>query len=386
MPAAATHERQREARRIYSAELSLTGRDIAPIPNLASPRRRSRCRKSLKLFCETYNPSAFSLAWSVDHLKAIARIEEAVTLGALYAYALPRGSGKTTLLRMAALWALSYGHRRYVFSIGANQEKAADTLSSVKTWMRFLPDYVADFPEVSYPANRLGGIAQRAGGQLCNGEPTLIEWGKDRIVLATVPVPGNWPRTWPRRGDGMSPSSGAVLSASGLTGDGIRGSLLTLTTGETIRPDLVLLDDPQTSESSASPTQNVTRERLVSADVLGMAGPGKTIAAMLAGTVISPGDMVDCILDRSKHPLWRGERAELVRTMPSNLRAWEEYREVWARCALREPPSFTEANNYYIAHREDLDRGAEASWPERKLDGEVSAVQHAMHLYLRDRT
>src|SRR5262245_25927322 len=363
-------ERQREAKRVWAAESSQTGREIAPLPEIANVRRRSRCRRSLKLFCEVYNPGAFSLSWSADHMKAIARIEEAVLLGALYAYALPRGSGKTTLLRMAALWVLSYGHRRYVFSIGANAEKASDTLAAVKTWMRFLPDYTADFPEVSYPANRLGGIAQRAGGQLCNGEPTQIEWGKERVILATVPVPGNWPRSWARRSDGMAPSSGAVLSASGLTGDGIRGSLLTLTTGETIRPDLVLADDPQTAESAASPTQNVTRERLISADVLGMAGPGKTISAMMACTVIAPGDLADNLLDRNKHPLWRGDRARLLRSMPTDLRAWESYREVWARCALREPPDFGEANRYYQQHREDLDRGADASWPERKLPGE----------------
>src|SRR5262245_10104363 len=343
-------ERQREAKRVWAAESSQTGREIAPLPEIANVRRRSRCRRSLKLFCEVYNPGAFSLSWSADHMKAIARIEEAVLLGALYAYALPRGSGKTTLLRMAALWALSYGHRRYVFSIGANQEKAGDTLAAVKTWMRFLPDYVADFPEVGYPANRLGGIAQRAGGQLCEGEPTLIEWGKERIILATVLPPGNWPRGWPRRSDGVAPTSGAVLSASGLTGDGIRGSLLTLTTGETIRPDLVLLDDPQTSESSNSPTQNVTRERLVSADVLGMAGPGRSISAMMAATVISPGDMVDNLLDRTKHPLWRGERTRLLKSMPGNLDAWERYREVWARCALKEPPDFAEANAHYRTH------------------------------------
>jgi hypothetical protein len=95
------------------------------------------------------------------------------------------------------------------------------------------------------------------------------------VVLPTVAPPANWPRHWPLRADGMVPTSGAVVSASGLTGEGIRGSLLTLTTGEMVRPDLVLLDDPQTHESAHSQTQNVTREQLVGADVLGMAGPGQ---------------------------------------------------------------------------------------------------------------
>lgn len=362
---------------------SAAGRDIGAVPAIANVRRRSRCRTSLRLFCETYNPQAFALGWSADHLEAIARIEEAATLGALYAFAMPRGAGKTTICRMAALWALSYAHRRYVFVVGANAAKAEDTLDAIKTYVRFLPDYAADFPEVSFPAQALGGIAHRAAGQLAGGAPTMIEWGKDRVILPTVAVPANWPKSWPRRLDGMAPTSGAAISTSGLTGDGIRGSLLTLTTGEPIRPDLVLLDDPQTPESARSPSQNVTREKLVSADVLGMAGPGKTISAVMPCTVIEAGDFVDRILDRERYPLWRGTRSKMLRSMPSSMAAWDRYWEVYRRCAQQEPPTLAEANAYYQAHRDELDAGAEASWQARHAADEVSAVQHAMHLYYR---
>jgi hypothetical protein len=370
-----------------SRKESAAKRDIAEdYPPIANVRRRGRCRKSLRLFCETYNPVTFSMPWCEDHLKAIARIEEAVRHGALYAFAFPRGSGKSVICRMAALWAVSYGLSRYVFVIGANEGKAEDTLTAVKTFVRYLPDYAADFPEVSYPADKLGGLAQRAAGQLLDGEPTNIEWGRTRIMLPTVPPPSNWPKSWALRSDGKVPTSGAVVSASGLTGDGIRGSLLTLTTGESLRPDLVLLDDPQTPESAASPSQNRTRERLIAGDVLGLAGPSRNLAAVMPCTVIYPGDMVDCLLDRRRHPLWRGERAGILRSMPSNLGAWEHYREVWARCAGREPPDYAEANRYYEANRAELDAGAVASWDSRKLETEISAIQHAMHLYLRDKT
>lgn len=368
-----------------SRERAAAGREIGEIPDIADVRRRSRCRLSLHKFCETYNPEAFSLAWSGDQLRAIKRIEEAATLGALYALAMPRGSGKSTICRMAALWAISYGHCRYVFVIGANAAKAEDTLAAVKTFVRFLPEYGADFPEVAFPAQCLGGIANRSAGQTCGDESTLIEWAKDRVVLPTVPPPANWPKKWPLRADGKVPTSGAVVSAAGLTGEGIRGSLLTLSTGEMVRPDLVLLDDPQTSESAFSPTQNATREHLVGADVLGMAGPGKTIAAVMPCTVIAPADFVDRILDRSKHPLWRGERTRMLTTMPTDLAAWDGYFEVYRRCAQKEPPDYREAHAHYRANRAALDAGAEASWPARKLEGEVSAIQHAMNLYCRDR-
>lgn len=368
-----------------SRERSERGREIGPIPDIADPDRREACANSLKLFCETYNPEAFTLAWAPYQIGSIDRLEETVLLGALYAMAEPRGGGKTTRLRMAALWAVANGLRRYVYSIGATDNKAADTLDALKTFMRFLPLFAADYPEISYPIQRLEGIANRAGGQMCEGSPTLIEWTADRIVLPTVPPPANWPKHWPLRADGKVPTSGAVIATSGLTGEGIRGSLKTLTTGEQIRPDLVLLDDPQTAESAKSRTQNATREQLISADVLGMAGPGKSISAMMACTIICPGDAIDRLTDRAKHPSWRGERTRMLKSMPRNMTALDGYFEVYRRCLLKEPPDFAEANEYWTAHRAELEAGAEATWAERKLPGEVSAIQSALHLFFRDR-
>lgn len=360
---------------------SAAGRDIGSIPPIANVDRRMSTRGKFRAWCEIYERESFTMSWSGDHLDAIARIEEAVLFGALYAFAMPRGSGKTSLVRAAVRWASAHSHRFYPFIIGANISKAHDSLDSIKTFFRFSELFAEDFPEIAYPAQALGGIANRASGQTCGGESTMIEWSKDRLVLPTVPAPENHPHPRP---DGRAPTSGTVIGASGLTGDGIRGSLFTTSSGESVRPDLVLLDDPQTDESASSPTQNASRERLIMGAVLGMAGPGKQISAVMPCTVIQPGDMVDRVLDRQKNPLWRGHRTKLLRSMPDNMGEWDKYREVYESCAMSEPPDFTRANEYYAAHREALDEGAEAAWDERKGEHEVSAVQHAMHLFFRD--
>lgn len=384
-PSAADRYRQHSARTAsVQAAQSRAGRDIGEIRPIENIERRQKCRDNPELFCLTYNPAAFPLPFSQDHRDAIARIRESVTQGALYAFAMDRGKGKTTLCRMLSLWAISYALCRYLFLIGANATKAEDNLSAIKTFMRFLPLYRADFPEISQAVEHLAGIAQKATGQLCCEQPTMIEWSADRIILPTVPMPANWPKVWRLRDDGMAPTSGSVIGTSGLTGDGIRGSLLTLTTGEELRPDFVLLDDPQSAESAGSTTQNTTRTQLVSADVLGMAGPGKSIAAVMPCTVICPGDMADRILDRKLNPVWRGERRGILKSMPKNMEAWEKYFEVYVKCIEKEPPDYDAANSFYCAHRAELDEGAEASWAERKLPQEVSAIQSAMHLYHRN--
>ncbi|MCP4830500.1 MAG: hypothetical protein GY889_16645, partial [Proteobacteria bacterium] len=171
---------------------------------------------------------------------------------------------------------------------------------------------------------------------------------------------------------------------SGLTGEGIRGSLFTTSTGEQLRPDGVLLDDPQTDASACSPSQNETRTKLVNGAVLGMAGPGRKISAVMPCTVIANEDMVDRILDRTKNPLWRGERTKMLNSFPDDLDAWERYFEVYRNGMMAEPPTQEPANEYYEEHREKLEKGASSSWEARKDAGDISAIQHAMHLYCRD--
>jgi hypothetical protein len=374
------HRRQIERVRRGRQVSSESARDIGPIPDIADVRRRNRCRKSLRLFCETYNPEPFYLDWSPDHLRVIATIERSVTGGFLQAFAMPRGSGKTTLCRMAVLWAASYALTPYPFLIGATADKAEDGLDAIKTWMRYLPEYIEDFPEISTAVVSLAGIAHKQAGQLCCGESTGIRWEKDRLVLPRVPKPHNL-----RCRGKWAPTSGLVIGCSGLTGEGIRGSLFTLSTGDQVRPSLVLIDDPQTDESASSPSQNNSRYNLLTGAVLGMAGPDKAISGVMPCTVIRPGDMADTILDRKKNPLWRGIRTSMLRSMPKSMDKWEGYFDTFRECMGRDDPDISQANAYYASHRDELDEGAEATWPERKLATEVSAIQHAMNLYARDK-
>jgi phage terminase large subunit GpA-like protein len=66
------------------------------------------------------------------------------------------------------------------------------------------------------------------------------------------------------------------------------------------------------------------------------------------------------------------------------MEAWEKYFEVYRQAMLREPPDQTAANEYYLENRETLDAGAQVTWAARKSEEDISAIQHAMHLYCRD--
>ena len=364
---ARSYEDRRNAERDRQAEQSLAGRDIGPLPEVVNPDRKAACERNFQLFCESYFPETYALAWSPDHLKVIEKIETAVLRGGLFALALPRGSGKTTITESAALWSMLYGHREFVVLIGATESAALELLDSLKTELEVNERLAEDFPEVCYPVAQLEGIANRCAGQLYKGERTRITWTSNEIVLPTI--------------EG-SKASGIIVRVAGITGR-IRGMKFKRSDGRSVRPSLVIIDDPQTSESAGSLEQTRKRVRVLAGDILGLAGPGQKISGIMPCTIIRPGDMADIILNRNTHPDWNGEKTRMVYRFPTNMKLWEEYAEIRAE-ALRTEGNFQKATEFYLANREAMDAGAEVSWEARFNHDEVSALQHAMNLKFQD--
>lgn len=345
-------------------ELSKTVRDIGPIPGVADPARKQRCRLSFRSFCETYLPAKFYLEWSDDHLLVIGRIEKAVLHGGLFAIAMPRGSGKSALCEAACLWATLFGHHNFVVLIGEGQKAAIDCLDSVKAEITNNELLAADFPEVCFPVRALEGINQRANGQTCQGVRTQIVWNDDQIVLPTI--------------EGAA-SSGAVMNIAGMEGR-IRGMKYTRPDGRTVRPSLVFVDDPQNDESAHSVTQCAAREAIVQGAILGLAGPDSKLSGLAAVTVIRRDDLAERLLNPELHPQWQGARCKLINAFPSNEEAWETYRKIRREAQEAGDDYVAISNEHYVANRAALDAGAVVAWPARKKADEISAVQHAMNL------
>lgn len=363
----AGYEQHREKMREKSAEQSKQGRDLGPIPPVKNQERRDSCEHNFRLFCETYLGPAFKLGWSRDHLKVIKRIEDAVLRGSLSAFAMPRGSGKTTLCRIAVIWALLYGHRKWGCLIGATDKAARSLLRAIKKDLRWNKLLREDFPETCVPFAALEDEPRRCKGQMSEGLHTQTDWTIDRVVFPTV---------------AGSKVSGSVLSVCGLTGN-VRGQFENLSDGTVFRPDLVFLDDPQTRESAGSAKQNVDRLELLNGDVLGLAGPDTAIAGLMACTVIRQGDMADTILDSKKSPEWQSERTRLVDAFPTNTDMWDNY------FRIREEDLATggdgkKASDYYLANLEAMNAGADVPWAARFPKKFHSAIESAMVLQYRE--
>jgi hypothetical protein len=347
-------------------EQTYAGQDIGPIPPVRNPERRAACELDLRLFGLTYLSETFCLPLCDDHDLIIAKIQRAAIHGGLFPYAMPRGGGKTSWARAGALWAVLYGHRQFVALIAATDEASnRQLLHPLKQQLETNDLLLADFPEVCFPIRELQGQAARTRGQHIRGKPTRMAWEADRIVLPWI--------------EG-SPSAGAVVTTSGLTG-ALRGQQHTRPDGSVIRPSLILVDDPQTRGSAKSASQTQFRMEILNGDVLRMGGPDVAVAVVVPCTKIYVGDLADQLLDRKANPRWQGETRQALYSFPTNMKLWEEYREI-RFIEFQAGGDGSECTAFYVEHQAEMDEGAEVAWPERHEPNEASGIQHCMNVFI----
>lgn len=368
------YEAHKRRMRERSRRETAAGRNIYPIPAVANPEAKEKARSSFKFFCEYYFPDLFSLEWSKDHLKAIKKIERAVKHGAKFAIAMPRGSGKTTLCEIACIWAALYGFHRFILLVGAESTMAGGMFESIKSEIQENERLYADFPEVCYPVEEIGGISNRASGQHVNGKRTQIKWNSSILVFPDVTVDGT------PEGE-LHPSSGVVIKYAGITG-GIRG-MKYKRNGKNERPTLVLVDDPQTDESARSPSQVNERLKLIVQTIANLAGAGHYCSVLVPCTVIVRNDVAEQLLNRKKHPEFQGERFKALNVWPTNMEYWNRYAEMRAK-ELQEDGDGSGATEFYRANREVMDEGADVAWPERYNKDEISGLQFCMNKFFED--
>lgn len=367
------YEARKERERKRQAAQSKAGRDIAEdFPNVLDRAARKRCDKSLHAFCLEVFPEKFTKEFSDDHKKAIRKMEASIVGGLLFALSMPRGSGKTTLIICAVLWAIVTGRRRYVAMIGPTAGHAKKMLRTVKKALETNKRLLELYPEAAYPVRKLGRVNNKARGQLYEGEPTDIEWKQEHIVLAAIPD---------------APCSGAIIEIAGMTGS-VRGMQFESPEGQTLRPDIVVIDDPQTKKSAKSETQCADRLETIQGDILGLAGPGESIAGFLLCTVIRKGDVADSLLDQEAYPDWQGDRFQLVYKWPDEAaeKLWDEYAILRADDLRSGHKTLPTATAFYKKNRRKMDKGSKVGWKDRfdAKKGELSALQHAYNLLFRD--
>ncbi len=375
-------QRKRDYDNEFIEKATRAGQKIGSIPPVKDFDRKELCRLDFILFCRTYLAHIFDIDFCEDQLSVMRKGQEAVLRGGLFALAMPRGMGKTTICLSLCVWAIVYGHRGFIFLIGATAEHASEQLDNFR-WIceaEEFDDLADDFPEVIFPIRCLEGESKKQGGQrTADGERTAIHWGGDYVVMPTVP-----PGPYYQRGiSEPSRAAGSRIHISGITGR-VRGFNI-----KKRRPDFVIPDDPQTDDSANSLSQCEKRERVLAGVAIGLAGPRKKIAGVMPCTVIRAGDMADNILNHAKHPEWDSNRTKLVSAFPKTMELWDKYRDIRTGYDPLVEGSKSKAEEaatlFYIDNQTAMDDGAKVAWEHKYNPDEMSAIQNAMNLFFQDR-
>lgn len=141
--------------------------EVGEIPPPRHPRLKARCKYDLELFGWMYCRPLLRHRASADIKSGLIHdAQECILNGGQTAELYARGGGKTTWIdEIAAIWALLYGHRRFVVTVGASLKAAKKNLKTIRRHLARSREILADFPAVAIPIRHLGGVAQRAASQ-----------------------------------------------------------------------------------------------------------------------------------------------------------------------------------------------------------------------------
>jgi hypothetical protein len=329
------------------------------IPEPENMARREACLKDPELFLRTYFKPIFFNPFAKHHLAMIDAIWERAWSGGDKAVAAPRGDGKTQVAISMGVVAVVATPVRFPVLIAGTLGKGRKLFKQFKSKFENsakFPEFAGDFPELCIPVVSLRGAPQRAASQHVNGELTRITWSQELVVMPTIKC------DWETNAVG-----GKRLVYFGLD-SAIRGEGF-----EENRPDLAIIDDPETREVAFSPTdKHRDIEDMIDGDVAGLAGPTARLSRVVLTTIQNRRCYSYRATDRKIKPTFEGDRYPLLESWPDNKEHWDEYlslRQKDQSEGLKDGPTATQ---YYVDNMEAMKAGAVLSNPYRFVS-EVNA-------------
>ena len=293
-----------------------------------SARRRELGALSPEYFAELYLPAHFGLPPSRMHRELFTMLGAAATeRGARIAVAAPRGHAKSTVASLAyVLWAVLYGHDRFVLLISATREQAVQLLKNIKDEIQTNPRLLADFPE-----------ACQAPGARQTPKP----WRDNNITLR----------------------NGAMIRALG-SGQGVRG-----TKHRQDRPSLVVVDDLEEQDQCLSAEQRQKTREWFEKTLLKV-GDHRT-NYIVVGTILHYDSLLASLtherLMRGKGVGWARRVYRAVEAHADRGDLWEKWEAIRFGEAEHERESGPKAATRFLAvNTDDMLVGSRVLWPERE--------------------
>ena len=343
--------RKREKRMLGSAIV---------IPEVKNPKRRERCLADPFEMMRTYYSDRFTRPFSMLHHKLVDTVIESARKGTDQAWAAPRGIGKTELLKAVLVYLILAQIVRFPIAIGATASLAYNIFDDVKGQFETNELLYEDFPEICHPVRELEGAPQRARRQNIDGVRTRIIWKSSKLIQLPY-VPG-------------SPYGGVKLAYYGLDG-AFRG--VNIAGG---RPDLALVDDPETRDSARNPEQVAIREQTMDRDIGGLGGHGAKFCRVVITTIQNRFCYSWRVTDPAIKPAFDGKRFGLIETWPTELEMWQEYVTRRQNAQRHGDKLAKDATRYFLENYDRMIAGAKLNddgYDPQIVDGEPQ-VHHPL--------
>jgi len=270
----------------------------------------------LEFFARYYLPHHFTLPLCGPHRDLMADLEYCIEMPGpvRMVEAMPRGFGKTTIVTLAfVLWCLCYAHRKFILIISESQTQSRAQLATLKAEIEGNERLRDDF-----------------------GDLMGSHWTSDDIEVR-LPLTGDE----------------AKVMALG-SGTKIRG----LKFRET-RPDLMIIDDPESDKSVMSPTGRERSKRWFNASVVRAGAKDAKVVGI--GTVLHFDCLIKWMLD---NPAYNPRRVyKTVLSFAENQELWDQWRAIFTNRAL--PDNKEQARAFFDAHAPQMLKGTRVTWPER---------------------
>ena len=347
-----------------SRDFRAKGRDIGELPPPENPwRRYVVCKYSLLAFgleyCMDESPEfkkpLLKRPPSERMKKFVFELQWKILFGGLKHVRWPRGKGKTTWVKIAMIWAAVYGYK--FFMVIVEKVKGMAKVVAMEIWkrIRVMPKIAADFPEFAIPMNDVEMTPQRMRTQTYHGKQTDMRQDVSNFHYLKLPTVAGYSNT------------GAIIAYRGAD-QALRGINI-----DSMRPDFIFLDDPQTDEDAKNPTTCDRIEKEINGAVLGSGETDEFISAVMATTPIEPDDISERFADPERHPEWNTETERLVVTFGP--------KDPMAKFINMYGLDPSAAHLFYVEHRAELEDGVEMMDPEDYKHGvECSAYEHALYL------
>ena len=322
--------------------------------------RRRRLERNPEKWLRWYFSNVFTLPFSDGHREIIRAIVSNDAKGRDVVVAAPRGEGKTNIMRYMTLYLIVTKRSKFPAMGGWQSRSASEAFS---TWKIAITSewLVADYPEyfapfaVSTHANRLPKLHWQD-----ENRPT---GAAIRAELKQIVFP-----------DGLG-----AIAAGSLQGD-VKGLNITTADGMSLRPDKLLLDDPQDVKRAADPKFVADTLKQIDTQWQCLAGPDKRISMMVACTIYAPDDVGESLGKRRNTVFVRVPRVvswpvDFEKESSPARQLWDRWFDLYDDDKTRDM-----AFRFYRQNRAAMTNGFKVSWKYRfdKSKGDPDALFGAM--------